>query len=329
MIRFTPYRIKTPASRRLKSRQRTPGLRNDPKEHDPEHWTAFTKHTFQAYKVTPLHEFNYSIKHLKYYGRMLAAFMKAEASKGVGISVGESADDAYFSIKKGIKTSEDDAECIQIILQSKPKSKAGTATSEEKVMVLTAYLCSVNIDSGFLPRPEGRFTTLPLLLIKGTVSLSRLLCNWLERQFDCSTSILKLSPHQLSWMVAMWSGTVPKLSSHPVQLHYATPKQMKPALKKITMTIDAQDCKQIWKRIHTDSNENDFKEEEVTTFIKSIERHFHHLFGIHLSRFHLERIGTAIALIGINGKVKMYSPLHAINVLDHLTELCAEQVLAI
>jgi len=320
--KFTPYRA-TPASRRIRNRQgaRDPSRRNvAPEDVD---LSAFTQKSFQAHKLTPFYEFSYKQKDLKSYGRMLGAFLQAEKMRGLAVDVEDSADSASFTIKKGIKQGQGDADCIEILLKTEPKNGAPRG---QKVVVLSALLCSVNLNEDVLPAATS-FTALPVMLVKGGAVLTRQLCSWLESQFDCSVSPLRLSPVQLSWMVAMWSGDVTERAVKPVQLQYAVPPQVK-GLGKITMTIDARDCQALWKSIH-DGESDRISSDEVTTFIKSLEGHFYHFFEIHLSRLKLSQIGTAIALVGVTGKIKIFSGNHVINVLAHLTEICSEQLLEI
>ena len=56
-----------------------------------------------------------------------------------------------------------------------------TGPQQVQTIVLTALLLSVHNKSDLLPHPDsGDFTTLPVLLVKGAVTLARPLCTWLE-----------------------------------------------------------------------------------------------------------------------------------------------------
>ncbi|KAK3085957.1 hypothetical protein FSP39_011293, partial [Pinctada imbricata] len=154
----------------------------------------------------------------------------------------------------------------------------------QEVVQLTAVLCGVGLEEN--PLPEGnreKFMYYPLLLVKGTVALSDTLICWIQNHFDCKVSSMAVSPYELSWMVAMWSGstTDPVHRSKPVQLVYSVPKRCE-GISRITYTIQPDDCLRLWKCIHQ-SDSDDFTAEEVTDFIKAVEGHFYDLFHVKLS----------------------------------------------
>jgi len=320
--RFTPYR-KTPRSRRIHRNPPAVEARHTVQRNvlnEAELGKLLAGHTWQMYRVTPLYAFSYRKKHLRQYERELGAYFDAESNKGVGVEhrVEERVDNATITVIKGLKQ-EHDRHAIQIQLKAKP----ARADSDEKKVVLTAVLCSVNLLSEQASRVHDQFVALPLLLTKGPVAHCRLLTSWLQSQFDCRINQLKLSAHSLVWVVALWAGIVTKKVS--VELLYKVPAVV-PGVRTITLNIDPQDCQRLWNKIHKDDSD-EFQAEEVLQFMKALEKHFHRHFRIHLRCLQLSRIGTGVAMLASSGKLKIMSADHVITTLSHLTELAAEMVI--
>lgn len=334
--RFTPYR-KTPATRRLhndvqikfprKTQQasaKKPVAKKSEENVSHSQIVEMLNKTWKAHKLSPLHRFSYNVKDLKSYGRQLASYITADSRKGEPLSPEDIPYKTTFSVLRGIKQTDNDEEAVRISLKG-----------ENDKEILVAVLCSVNIDTSYVSRPELReFTALPLLLVKGSATLTKCLTSWIQVQFDSKVSKLALSSLSLSWMLAMWSGfhAAESRTKRPIRLVYTLPKDIV-GLGRIIYDIDAADCLQLWQCVHppenSESSEITFLEEEMTHFVKSLEQHFYSCMKIKLGKLHLSQIGTSAAFVDSDGRIKLYTLSHCLKILAHLTQLSAEQILDI
>nr|XP_022345678.1 centromere protein L-like [Crassostrea virginica] len=325
--RFTPY-WRTPQSRRVatavqssKGRRKavpTKSKNGSDSSADSADLKGFIDKTWRVYKLSPLYKFSTAPKDLKRYGQLLSSCVEA-ANQKITIVESNASGKAFFCVQKELQNSKDDPAAIQILI------KGRKATANTDSILLTATLCGVEMEDNLLnPEVKEHFTYYPILLVKSTVALTDVLITWLQRHFDCKISPLIFPPVHLAWMIAMWSGGLAnsKRKNKPVELVYQVPSECE-GIKKITYSIEADDCLRVWNSIH-DSREDIFTEEEMTTFIASMEEHFYSLFRIKLNAMQLSCVGTALCYIGREGLLKIYSAEHVICILRHLTELSVE-----
>ncbi|XP_070575593.1 centromere protein L-like [Ptychodera flava] len=323
--RHTPY-TKTPRSRRLKSK----GQRRIP-QHDAETETLsraqeLVGKTWRVYRVTPLYKFSHLQPDLKKYSRQLSMYLEVENKKGLAVDTqSELGDKAVFQTMGGVSFSDDDAEAIEITVRAKPPNG-----SKEGKVIFTGILCSVEIDTDFIAKQKS-FVHLPVLLVKGTVAVTRHVISWLQTQFDCCINNMRFPPMELAWMAAMWSGltgddennsVMTMMKAHPLELLYTLPEEVK-GLNTISMTIAAKDVKMIWDSIH-DGSSDDFTIEEMSAFIQGLESHFYFHFKIKLAALMLSRIGCNAAFVGTEGRLKILADVYIHQVLRYLTQLVVE-----
>ncbi|XP_077982950.1 centromere protein L-like [Glandiceps talaboti] len=322
--RHTPY-TKTPRSRRLtcKTTRRIPRTAAK-SETAPSRIKELVGKTWRVYSMTPLHCFSYDKSYLKKYSRQLSAYLEAESHNGIAVDMqGDFGEKATFHLMHGVALTEDDAEAVEIIVKSKPQNG-----NREGRVVFTGVLSSVESDVG--KTSKANFVFLPVLLVKGTVAVTRQVISWLKVQFDCQINVMHFPPMELAWMVSMWTGLtnygdgseMTIVRSPPLELMYTVPEEVK-GLNTITMTIKAKDAKIIWHSVH-DQESDDFTEEEMESFIQGLEAHFFAHFKINLAAMTLCRIGCPAAFIGIEGRVKILSDKHVHQVLRHFTKLVTE-----
>ncbi|XP_048735580.1 centromere protein L-like isoform X2 [Ostrea edulis] len=324
--RFTPYG-KTPQSRRIAKafpstqgrrkvvRTKSKGLSNSNTE--SEELKGFTNKTWKVFKLSPLYKFSSSPRDLKRYGQLLSSSVAMANQKGI-IEENNASGKAFFCVQQGVKKSQNDPDAIQILI--KGRKHAGTTDT----VLLTATLCGVEMEENLLSHDMENFTYYPVLLVKATVVLADVLITWLQRHFDCKVSPLVFPPVDLVWMIAMWSGALADTGhkNKPVELIYLVPSECE-GIKKVTYTIQAEDCLKVWNSIH-DSKAEMFTEEEMTTFISCLEEHFYCLFRIKLDAMQLSCVGTSLCYIGRDSLLKIYSAEHVPCILRHLTELSVE-----
>uniref|UniRef100_K1QTJ5 Centromere protein L n=1 Tax=Magallana gigas TaxID=29159 RepID=K1QTJ5_MAGGI len=245
--------------------------------------SGFTNVTWRVFKLSPLYKFSSTPKDLKRYGQLLSSCVEAANQKGLFVENNVSGK-ALFCVQEGLKKT------------------AGTVDT----VILTATLCGVEMEGDLLiPDVKGHFTYYPVLLVKSTVAMTDVLITWLMRHFDCKISPLVFPPVYMAWMIAMWSGALANTNrkNKPVELVYQVPSECE-GIKKITYTIEAADCLRVWNSIH-DSKSDMFTEEEMTTFISSLEDHFYSLFRVKLNAMQLSCVGTSLCYIGRDGILKV------------------------
>ncbi|KAK2191225.1 hypothetical protein NP493_55g04005 [Ridgeia piscesae] len=270
--RYTPYR-KTPASRLLKDGARISRIPDDD-EADNTYLKDLVNKTWRVYHVSALYKFSSQPTSLKFYSKLLATYIKAETVAGQAVeTTQEAADSAVISTIPGLAGHSTSSEAISIVLNQQ-KKRSGASESK-----FTAVLCEVATAKQV--RKHKSFTELPVMLVKGPVALTRHVHSWLERQFDCHISPVTFSPVDLGWMVAIYAGYLKGKSPRPVELLYKVPSEAK-GLQRIIFDIDPKDCKALWDSIHAREDDS-FTEEEVASFIRSLECHFYHHFAIDLS----------------------------------------------
>ncbi|KAL5022088.1 hypothetical protein ScPMuIL_001243 [Solemya velum] len=333
--RYTPF-TKTPKSRRLcistavRDIHRTP----TPSQQTVD-FKGLTNKTWKVYRLTPLYRFSAETKDQKWYGRLLSSHIETENQKSFVLDE-DIPEKAIFSWYKGLKVGPDDEEALQIIIKGKSRNGNGV-----DVIVLTAFLLCVDLEDNPVDKElQQHFTYYPVMIVKGPVHSQNILTSWLERQFDCRVNPSTFSSLQLACIVAMWSGlcTKPIQKSKQVELLYKVPAECE-GMSKITYSLCAQDCKDLWDSIH-DSGSDEFTEVETQTFIRSIESHFYyyskfdslsiesHFYyysKIRLSAMQLYRVGTPVMMLGSEGRLKIFSSQHALIILRHLTELSVEK----
>lgn len=321
--RHTPY-TKTPKSRKLNNKkgrlERTPVLASDAGGVDLHN---LVNKTWHVYQVTPLSEFKQDAANLKKYSRHLSAFLQAESQKGIGVDVeNEIGDRAVFSLLKGLTSSPDDSEAVELTVKVKSQ---GNSTSVNNRVTLHAILCSVDADINSNVTLDHSLLSLPVLIMKGTVAVSSCVIRWLESQFDCRIRRMTFNPMSLAWIVSMWAGVTTEYGDKPVELQYTVPHDIE-GLSRITLTIEQQDAQNLWQSIHDDASGDEFTGEEVAAFIKSLEAHFFHHFKIHLAGMPLTTVGTPLAYVGHQGKLKILQEEGIIPVLQHMTQLATEDI---
>lgn len=325
--RFTPYG-RTPQSRRIttvlsttQGKRKTVRAKSKTQSDsvaESEEFKGFTNKTWRVFKLSPLYKFSSSPKDLKRYGQLLSSCVVAASQKGMFVENNISGK-AMFCIQDGLKKSEYDPNAVQILI----KGKSSTGTTD--TILLTATLCGVEMEEEQLsPDVKDHFMYYPVLLVKSTVALTDVLITWLQMHFDCKVTPMIFPPVHLAWMIGMWSGALSNTNrkKKPVELVYQVPSECE-GIKKVTYTIEAEDCLKVWNSIH-DHRSDMFTEEEMTTFLSCLEEHFYSLFRIKLNAMQLSCVGTSLCYIGREGLLKIYSEEHVISILRHLTELSVE-----
>ncbi|NXJ85443.1 CENPL protein, partial [Trogon melanurus] len=289
-----------------------------PQENTDPRKTAFLlRKQWTLYSVTPLHGF--SEARLRAYARLLSAFIAAEKKKGLAVEIGAELDfRVVISSLPDLKGSDQDQAAILVQLSS--RSSASTNNSDEK-LIWSGWLCSVFGEDLFENVPEN-FTCLPLFLTNGAESYTSIVGSWFQNTFDCNFRRLPISPLNLSWMAAMWSGCKVDKTTTATELVFSVPSLPQPL--DISYAIHPEDAKALWDTVQKTPGE--ITQEEVDIFMDCLYSHFHRHFKIRLSATKLVKVSTAIASAHSDGIIKFLQSQYLTGVLMLLTELAISQI---
>ncbi|NXT17598.1 CENPL protein, partial [Syrrhaptes paradoxus] len=269
------------------------------------------------YSVTPLYRF--SDAHLRDYSRLLSAFIAAEKQKGLAVEVGVELDvRVAISSLPELKGSNQDQAAVLVQLSLRPS--AFSKNSEEK-LIWSGCFCSVSGDDLSENMPED-FTCLPLFLANGAETYTSIVGSWFQKTFDCCFRRLAISPFNLSWMAAMWTGCKVDKTASAVELVFSVPCLPQPL--DISYAIHPEDAKALWDTVQKTPGE--VTQEEVDVFMGCLYSHFHRHFKIHLSATKLVKVSTAIASAQCDGIIKFLQSQYLTGVLMLLTELAISQI---
>ncbi|XP_064310626.1 centromere protein L isoform X1 [Phalacrocorax carbo] len=284
---------------------------------DPQRTAFLLRKRWTLYSVTPLYGF--SSARLRDYARMLSAFIAAEKQKGLAVEVGVELDiKVAVSSLPDLKGSDQDQAAILVQLSS--RSPASLKNSEEK-LVWSGWFCSVIGDALSQDVPHD-FTCLPLFLVNGAESYTSIVGSWFQKTFDCCFRRLAISPLNLSWMAAMWTGCKVDKTASAMELVFSAPCLPQPL--DISYAIHPEDAKALWDTVQKTPGE--ITQEEVDIFMDCLYSHFHRHFKIHLSATKLVKVSTAIASAHCDGIIKFLQSQYLTGVLMLLTELAISQI---
>ncbi|XP_068273100.1 centromere protein L [Nyctibius grandis] len=284
---------------------------------DPQRTAFLLRKQWTLYSVSPLYKF--SNARLRDYARLLGAFIAAEKQKGLAVEVGVELDiKVAVSSLPDLKGSDQDQAAILVQLSS--RSPASPKNSEEK-LVWSGWFCCVSGDELSENVPED-FTCLPLFLANGAESYTSIVGSWFQKTFDCSFCRLAISPLNLSWMAAMWTGCKVDKTASAMELVFSVPCLPQPL--DISYAIHPEDAKALWDTVQKTPGE--ITQEEVDVFMDCLYSHFHRHFKIHLSATKLVKVSTPIASAHCDGIIKFLQSQYLTGVLMLLTELAISQI---
>ncbi|NXN65638.1 CENPL protein, partial [Himantopus himantopus] len=284
---------------------------------DPQRTAFLLCKQWTLYSVTPLYRF--SDARLRDYARLLSAFIAAEKQKGLAVEVGVELDiKVVVSSLPDLKVSDQDQAAI--LVQLSLRSPASPKNSEEK-LVWSGWFCCMSGDHLSETVPDD-FTCLPLFLANGAESYTAIVGSWFQKTFDCCFRRLTISPLNLSWMAAMWTGCKVDKTTSAMELVFSVPRLAQPL--DISYAIHPEDAKALWDTVQKTPGE--ITQEEVDVFMDCLYSHFHRHFKIHLSATKLVKVSTAIASAHCDGIVKFLQSQYLIGMLMLLTELAISQI---
>eukprot|EP00037_Helgoeca_nana_P016714 m.157225 g.157225 ORF g.157225 m.157225 type:complete len:346 (+) comp23653_c0_seq3:3-1040(+) len=277
--------------------------------------------SWRLFSSSPMFKFDSDAKTLKSYAKQFSAFLLAKRNHGGGVAVSgvSGAKLAKFSVLPGVSWTDDDPDAILVEIDgAKPADS------------LQAILCSVN--NSELGRPAAGFVHFPLVLVKASSSTTQTFVNWLEKRFDCRLSNLELSPVDLKWIATEWgapSESAPAKIQRSLELTYRTPDGVN-GINTITYATEAGTIREIRDSI---LEVYDTTVVEELQLIEAMEAHFFETFKIKLSTMTLARVGTYVAYVGQEGRLKLLNvpPDHkkdALIMLSFLTYVAVKEAVS-
>lgn len=293
---------KTQGPKHSNKQQRSVGLSKDT---SGDISAIIVNRSWRVYRVSPLYCFKTDEKSLKLYERRLNSFLAVETS---GVNFAQSLKTRKKSIFRMLKGDTEGDYGVEIkVMTSEGKENA----SKE---VLCAVLCSLGSVKTVL---NGNFSSLPVCLIKSSVLLKDLFLQWLENEFGCRACPLLFSPTDLAWLASLCIGIGEPTTS--IEFTYSVPAVV-PDLDTIDFKIDAKDARRIWNLVHN-PKQPIFTNDEAIRILKSLETHFYHHFKVHLNQMQLKTVGTSVAYIGHEGRIKFLQEPYVCYILQQLIEL--------
>lgn len=148
--------------------------------------------TWKAFRVSPLHNFQYTTTRMKQYAQRLREGLAALPTD----STVDAQYDVSFSVAEGLTLTENDSEALKIMVNI-AKRKNGEYSHSK-------YYMGILVCRG-APKALGEGSTihLPVLLCSGTVRTTRAVHHLLQKFFDCSISAFQLSQEDLAWLCAL------------------------------------------------------------------------------------------------------------------------------
>ncbi|XP_045192990.2 centromere protein L-like [Mercenaria mercenaria] len=306
----------TPVSRAVRTRDiQEVTQRTELEEHNI---MELTRKVWRVFRLTPLHNFCEKKSDLQHYSRSLSSHVAAESKRGTFIDTSEPGD-ATVGLFSGLDVGIEDHKAVLVDIRGKARNK------EEEKVIGQAVLFSTDLEYNPLkPTLQSHFTYFSNMLVRGPETLSQTVQNWLEVQFDCKVVPQTFPSHELSFMAAMFTGF--NEVHKPCELVYGVPSEVE-GLSNIDYSTKAEDCLRLWNRIR-ESESDSFTSEEAQMFISGLEGHFYEIFNIKLNAMPLLTIGTSVAFVGRDGKLKLYtrSADNVLKVLRHLTDLALDQL---
>ncbi|CAG5116122.1 unnamed protein product [Candidula unifasciata] len=294
----TPRFTNASVSRRLVASTRASRKQPEEEEHD---YAGLLKKTWKIFSLSPLYKFKPSKVCLTKYERSLdVAFSQVKTQGWSTETFGN--EKTFFSLYEGLNFNHNDAQAVQI--QVVEKSDSGGQGS----IVLNALLICVDLDGSPVPdHLSNSFTYYPVILISGNKARTDVLLNWLEQHFDCQTSHVCFSNNDLRWMLGMWSSQAVAMKAFPVLLQYSL-ADLCDGISTIDCKFEAAFCSELWERLNGSAFSREaVNEAEVNKFVTALEEHLEYTMHIMFSKLCLSEVGTSVAYVSSQGKLKLFS----------------------
>lgn len=284
--------------------------------------------TWRVNQCSPLYDFDYKKSSLQKYQKLLSAHLESDAAKGIAFEVDQdlrnSTFRAEFDILKDFSFYDTDYTGFKVKVFSRKKQNTvkNVNGTDSQIPVLDVVFCYFGNEFED-KRDVDCFTSLPVCLVKGTMSLAKCVLTWFEAQFDCRIIPMHFSPMDLSWYASLWAGIVPKESKSDLELCYSVPSSVK-GLNRVIYSINAEDAQKLWSCYHT-SNSAIFTDAESLCFMKALESHFYHHFRVNLGALTLTRIGNPLVFVGCEGRIKISQAMYVRHILQQITASILEK----
>ncbi|XP_069672128.1 centromere protein L-like isoform X3 [Periplaneta americana] len=157
-----------------------------------------TGETWTVFRVSPMHNFEYSRIRLKQYSRK----MKENLTVNLPQAKMELHYDVNFSVAEGISATEHDNEAVRITVNAKRQMNSRNTDTR------TYYLGFLVCRGAPATMQENSSVHLPVLLCKGRVGIINSVHNILQKFFECVIVPFTLTQEDLTWICALQSEEV-------------------------------------------------------------------------------------------------------------------------
>uniref|UniRef100_A0A0B6Y0L1 Centromere protein L n=1 Tax=Arion vulgaris TaxID=1028688 RepID=A0A0B6Y0L1_9EUPU len=303
---------KTPLSRRLTASARAARHESDGEVHDYE---GLVMKTWKVYSLSPLYKFQSTKTSLTKYARSLDFALSQDKLRDM-YSENSGHEKSAFSIYEGLNFKDQDAKAIQIQVSVKNESGNGANT------VFNALMICVDLDTSPVPEYLAKhFTYYPVILVSGNKSRTDIILTWLEQHFDCRSASVQFSNRDLRWFLATGSSQSVSRKSCPVVLQYSL-SDVCDGISTVDCKFDAEFCKELWDRLNGGSSSRQMiNESEVTQYVTALEEHLECTMHILFSKLSLSEVGTSMAYVSSQGKLKLFSNLGVFPALHMVCEI--------
>lgn len=247
--------------------------------------------TWKVFRVSPLHNFQYTTTRMKQYGQRLReglANLLTDSSVDVQY-------EASFSVADGLTLTENDSEAVKIMVN--------IAKRKNDEYLKSKYYLGFLVCRG-APRALGEGSTvhLPVLLCCGTVRTTRAVHFLLQKLFDCSISAFQLSQEDLAWICTLQAdekGTSRETTQ--VEMVFTFPQLS--VKNTIQFKIPLKSLKYLWESIH-DQNTECASYKEVKMFYQALQQQMIRVFQFNVASGQLVRIKTPLLTITNETKLR-------------------------
>ncbi|KAL6048784.1 Centromere protein L [Balamuthia mandrillaris] len=314
-----------------KRREEARGLGEALPVQNAEEWSTqeLANKTWYTYRLSPMYRF--SRRRLSAYAAALSARLQAAEGHSQQVVATILAD------KQGTGSL-----LITSVAQREPTSpRAGVgegssdSTATNRAILSQAVLSTVGQQVTNHASISSEFVFFPVVLMRGHKQHCSVVQQWLQQQFDCRISSLSFTPYALAKMASLWmspallrkiqqspaAADVPQLAPW-VELTYNVPPFV-PGLRTIKLSYPTLPFQALCQQATTMlKNDAELEEEgEGRILLKLLADHFQSNFPVSLSVMSLSRIGTMIAYVGAEGRIKILNPMAVRPVLEHLAFL--------
>ena len=217
----------------------------------------------------------------------------------------EGADDEDLLRRRALGTRSRQTEDVWVRNQREAKRQEAAKVA---AAILTVVLVAVTDETRPLhPRVDPNFTHLPLMLVKGPKRIAQEVSLWLRRHYDCSVSLMRVPPTELSWLAfnsVRWlvdpsdaGGLPPTAPRAPYEFVFGLPDSVsKAGLSELSVSVDPRALHALYLNIVGAAQGTDASDAECAdALLRAVLDHIFHHMHINVTALTLVRVSTQYA----------------------------------